>query len=144
MSFWRRVRLYILGIGIGSLMVLFLFGDRGCGGWLPGNRVKTSIMESLFETSEYTDCKLTCNEFTKEKIQDIIVKGTVLFKESNTKSDPREYKLQYEETSLTFAVPTDSESPVYILDVFEKDCAACDTVSKKLNRTVKLNFKKSK
>ena len=144
MTIWRRIRLYILGLGIGSLMVLFLFGDRGCGGWLPGNRVKTSIMESLFETSDYTDCKLTCNEFTKEKIQDIIVKGTVLFNESKTKSDPREYTLQYEDNFLMFAVPTDSEAPVYILDEFQKECLACDTVSKKLNRTVKLNFKKTK
>ena len=144
MNFWRRVRIYILGLGIGSLMVLFLFGDRGCGGWLPGNRVKTSIMESLFETSEYTNCKLTCNEFTKEKIQDIIIEGTVLFKESETKIDPRQYKIEYKESSLTFAVPTDPDLPVYILDVFKNECPSCDTVSKELNRTVKLNFKKKK
>lgn len=144
MSFWRRVRLYILGLGIGSLMVLFFFGDRGCGGWLPANRVKTSIMESILLTSEYTDCKLQCNEFTKEKIQDLIVKGSVNFKESKTKTDPREYKINYEQDTLWFSVSTNPDEPVFILDYFEKDCAQCDSVSQEMNRTVKLNFRKSK
>ena len=144
MSFWKRVRVYLIGVGIGSLMVLFFFGDRGCGGWLPGNRVKTSIIESTFVSSEYIDCKLTCNGFTREKIQNIILEGDVLFDESKTKEDPREYVIEQASSRLIFAVPTNKENPVYFIDSFENDCAQCDTVSKKLNKTIKLNFKKKK
>lgn len=144
MSFWKRVRVYIIGVGIGSLMVLFFFGDRGCGGWLPSNRVKTSIIESIFETSDYIDCKLTCNGFTKEKIENLILNGDVLFKESKTKEDPREYVIEHDSTRLIFAIPTNNEEPVYLIDNFEKVCTQCDSVSKKFNRTIKLNFKKKK
>jgi hypothetical protein len=144
MSFWKRVRVYILGLGIGSLMVLFLFGDRGCGGWLPANRVKTSIMESIFETSDFIDCKLKCNNFTQKKIENLILEGDVLFKESKTDEDPREYIIEHKSEKLVFAVPVDTEAPVYILDNFENTCVECDSVSKKFDRTIKLNFKKRK
>ncbi len=144
MSFWKRIRVYIIGVGIGSLMVLFLFGDRGCGGWLPGNRVKTSIIESIFETSDLIDCKLTCNGFTKEKVEDLILKGIVLFKQSKTDTDPREYIIEHESKQLTFAVPVDSEYPIYLIDNFKENCTECDSVSNKFDRTIKLNFKKKK
>ena len=142
MSFWKRLRVYLLGLGIGSLMVLFFFGDRGCGGWLPGNRVKTSIMETTFVTSDRINCKLYCNEFTAESIANLVVRGSVNFEKSKTKENPREYLIEYENKQLMFSVPIDSGENVFIVDNFENKCPDCDTNSKKMDRKIKLKFPK--
>lgn len=142
MSFWRRLRFYLIGIGIGSLMVLFFFGDRGCGGWLPSNRVKTSIINAKFTSSDFIDCKLQCNDYTAETITEFIQKAEVNFNSSKKDSDPKEYVLEHNEKTLIFAIPSDPELPVYIIDKFEKECVSCDTLSKEYDKLIKLPFKK--
>jgi hypothetical protein len=41
-SFWRRLRYYGIGFGIGLILTFGIFNTRGCS-WMPGNRVKEAM-----------------------------------------------------------------------------------------------------
>lgn len=45
-NFFRRLKYYGIGFGIGLLFVIFFFKNKGCA-WMPENRVKTAIFERL-------------------------------------------------------------------------------------------------
>ncbi len=142
MSFWKRIRVYAIGFGLGLVMTSYFFGDRGGCNILPGNDVKKNIMTTKFNTSNYIDCKLVCNDFTAESIVEIITEGAVYFKESNVQSNPREYVLKLKGKKLVFAVDPAHYDPTYFMDDFENECPQCDSLSKELNRNIKLPFKK--
>lgn len=142
MSFWKRIRIYAIGFGLGLLMTSYFFGDRGGCNIFPGNDVKKNIMTTKFNTSEYLDCMLVCNDFNSDLIVKIVTEGDVYFKESNTKSNPREYVLKLDGKKLVFGVDPSHYEPTFIIDDFEKACAQCDSLSKELSRNIKLPFVK--
>ena len=43
MNFRQRLARYGLGIGIGILLSVYFFSGRGCGDWLPANRIRADI-----------------------------------------------------------------------------------------------------
>jgi len=45
-TFLRRLVYYLIGFGIGLIMVLFFFQNRGCS-WLPENKVKETILRKI-------------------------------------------------------------------------------------------------
>lgn len=61
MSFWKRIRIYAIGFGLGLLITSYFFGDRGGCNIFPSNDVRKNIMTSKFTSSDYLDCKLICN-----------------------------------------------------------------------------------
>lgn len=142
MSFWKRIRIYAIGFALGLLMTSYFFGDRGGCNIFPGNDVKKNIMTTKFITSEYLDCRLVCNGFDAASVVDVITQGDVYFDESNTKSNPREYVLKLDGKKLIFAVDPSHYDPTYFIDDFETDCSQCDSLSKELNKNVKLPFAK--
>ena len=142
MSFWKRIRVYAIGFGLGLLITSYFFGDRGGCNIFPGNDVKKNIMTTKFVTSDYLDCMIVCNEFTDSSIVELITQGDVYFKESNVQSNPREYVLKLNGKKLVFGVDPAHYEPTYFIDEFEKKCPQCDTLSKKMNLNMKLPFKK--
>jgi hypothetical protein len=46
-SFWRRLRYYGLGFGLGLILTFGIFNTRGCS-WMPENRVKEAINKRLW------------------------------------------------------------------------------------------------
>ena len=128
--------------GIGLLITSYFFGDRGGCNIFPSNAIKKNINTSKFETSEFLDCKLVCNDFSAESLVEHINEGEVIISESNTKSNPREYVIKYNGKKLVFAVDKDHLNPTYLIDDFDLDCLQCDTLSNERNRNIKLPFKK--
>ena len=45
-TFLRRLVYYLIGFGIGLIMVIFFFQNRGCS-WLPENKVKETILRKI-------------------------------------------------------------------------------------------------
>ena len=125
-------------------MVLFFFGDRGCGGFLPERRVKDTIITRRFTSSELIDCKLKCNGYTLQSITEFIEESDVNFDISKKTTDPQEYHLEYKGKTLVFGLPKDYEIPAYIIDQFEEECYECDTLSNEYNKDLKQPFKKKK
>ena len=46
-SFWRRLRYYGLGFGLGLILTFGIFNTRGCS-WMPENRVKEAINKRVW------------------------------------------------------------------------------------------------
>ena len=46
-SFWRRLRYYGLGFGLGLILTFGIFNTRGCS-WMPENRVKDAINKRVW------------------------------------------------------------------------------------------------
>jgi len=96
MSFARRIRLFILGILIGSLVVWgFLFRGRTFPAWTPEGRVLEALNEHPIRISSKARCMLNCNHITDEDILSLIADGDVLFSESDIRGkDIPEYVVE--------------------------------------------------
>ncbi|MFZ5552275.1 MAG: hypothetical protein ACOZCO_04100 [Bacteroidota bacterium] len=93
MTFWKRIRYYLIGVSIGLVVSFFFFQGRGCA-WLPGNRVMKKISESMILRTDSIACVLKCHEITDEDIFTLFTDGDVLFSESETHSEPKKYVLE--------------------------------------------------
>jgi len=89
---FKRFGFYFLGFGLGLIIVLFFFQNRGCS-WLPDNRVKNVINERIILCDSITNVKLAALEISKKNILDYISKAEVDFSESQKKGDPKVFKL---------------------------------------------------
>ena len=73
-SFWRRLRYYGLGFGLGLILTFGIFNTRGCS-WMPSNRVKEAmnarvwVMNKAVQQDFFQKNKLTKDQFYKA-IQD--------------------------------------------------------------------------
>jgi hypothetical protein len=52
-SFWRRLRYYGLGFGLGLILTFGIFNTRGCS-WMPENRVKDAINKRIWIIDQVT------------------------------------------------------------------------------------------
>jgi len=96
MSFARRIRLFIIGILIGSLVVWgFLFRGRTFPAWTPEGRVLEALQEHPIRISSEARCMLNCNHISDEDILALIADGDVLFSESDIRGkDIPEYVVE--------------------------------------------------
>jgi hypothetical protein len=96
MSFARRIRLFIIGILIGSLVVWgFLFRGRTFPAWTPEGRVLEALQEHPIRISSEARCMLNCNKISDEDILALIADGDVLFSESDIRGkDIPEYVVE--------------------------------------------------
>lgn len=95
MTFWRRLRTYLIGVGLGLLIVYLIFGDRELNSWTPQKRVLTAIDSSEVTISERAICQLTCLKMNEADWKKVQQKASVNFSESSTKKKPCPvYKLE--------------------------------------------------
>jgi len=88
MSFWRRFRLYLLGVGLGLILVMIFFGSRDWTSWTPESRVLTAIDSSSVSISDRANCQLKCLNLDQAKLLEIQAQAKVDFSESNAKAKP--------------------------------------------------------
>ncbi|MBL4708350.1 MAG: hypothetical protein JKY48_07940 [Flavobacteriales bacterium] len=88
MTFWKRLRTYLIGVGLGLLMVYVFFKDRDLGGWTPQGRVLTTIDSSAVTLSDRALCQLNCYQIPKEEWRMIHNVADVNFSESNVRKKP--------------------------------------------------------
>ena len=74
----RRLKYYGFGFGLGLIFVFFFFQNRGCA-WLPGNRVKNSILDRLVVVSDRTAADLKDQGISNAFILELLNDGDVLF-----------------------------------------------------------------
>jgi hypothetical protein len=96
MSFARRIRLFIIGILIGSLVVWgFLFRGRTFPAWTPEGRVLEALQEHPIRITSEARCMLNCNKISDDDILALIADGVVLFSESDIRGkDIPEYVVE--------------------------------------------------
>lgn len=141
MSIWKRIRVYFIGFGLGLLLTYFFFGDRACGGWLPGNRVKSSITEFQFLTSDFMDCQMEAVNYTPDSLVSFIVESDVVFNKSDVKGNPKTYYLTNGEKAIDFVLNFD-DSTVFIKELPFNEFSECQVLSKNKTKKVKLPVNK--
>lgn len=88
MSFWRRFRTYLVGVGLGLVLVYVFFGDRDFYSWTPEGRVLLAIDSSEVSISKIAECQLACLKIDSDSLQRLMDESTVDFSESETDKKP--------------------------------------------------------
>jgi hypothetical protein len=126
---WRRVKLYMIGFGMGLLLCLVLFRGRDLTACTPQRRVTMLISKAKTLDADSTLlCKMKCEGITLDDIRKEIVTGEVDFDKSQPRKEPNhEYyvKLSVKGRPLEMYFSTNmTDSTVTLLKVNPpmKDC----------------------
>jgi hypothetical protein len=86
---WRRIKLYLIGFGLGTLLCIVLFRGRDLTGCTPTRRVTTLIAttKSLSADSSLL-CEMKCQGITLDDVRKAIVAGEVDFDKSQPRKEP--------------------------------------------------------
>ena len=117
MTLFQRFKRYLFGVLLGLILVYFFFGDRGevLTAWMPNERVLKRLRETKLILPDSVQCQLKCFQLDTTAVSTLLDEGDVLFAESDTQSEPKVYRVQFEQRTppleLTFSC-TDSTSTV--------------------------------
>lgn len=100
-TFLRRLFYYLIGVGIGLILVFFVFGNRGCS-WLPQNKVKETITHKILISSS--------TKIPVQNIQKILEDSEVNFDKSNKNTSFKSYSFESNGYKTTFYVSFYSDS----------------------------------
>ncbi|MFT7613356.1 MAG: hypothetical protein ACI9J3_002329 [Parvicellaceae bacterium] len=129
MKIGRRLRVYMVGVGMGLMAAYFMFGTRSCD-WTPGNRVINLIEHSQISISDFKACEMKCYGLTKTDLFHVINDGEVSFSESKTGGDLKEYLVSNGKVTVMFHLDMrDSTVQVGKFVGFSAPCE-CETASK--------------
>lgn len=86
---WRRIKLYLVGFGMGLLLCLILFRGRDLTGCTPTHRVTALISASRSLTADSSLlCKMKCEGFTLDDVRKAVLTGDVDFGRSEPRKEP--------------------------------------------------------
>lgn len=91
-NFFRRLKIYGIGFGIGLICVFLFFRNRGCN-WLPENRVKSSFIERVIVVHEDEMAAFKALALNEKQLNDLIQNSAISFSESKKKGEPKAYQL---------------------------------------------------
>ncbi len=125
-SFWKRLRIYLVGFTLGSIFVFFFFKNRGCS-WTPQNRVKNAIIDKvLVIPNSEKEAHPELKEINAAEIMAFLAQGEVNFGESLKEQNkyPKVYVVELQDSMpsrLQFNLYEDSYvSVIHWLDKDEK------------------------
>lgn len=123
-GFWKRLRFYLIGFGIGSIFVFFFFQNRGCA-WTPQNRVKNTILDKVIVAQQDELMQMEQHNITKDVLYEFLAQGDVNFSESLKEQGiyPKVYIIEREVEEnlqrMQFSIYEDSY--VSVVHYLEKD-----------------------
>ena len=91
-GFYRRLRIYLVGVILGTILSTAIFRTRGCNRWTPNNAVKNRIVY-LLKNEANLQCYIKCNKLTKYDIDDMVEKGEIASFERTEKGKVKTYIL---------------------------------------------------
>ena len=94
-DFFRRLKYYGLGFGIGTIMVMALFDNKGCS-WFPSNRVKDNLFNRLIVVNQSALSEIKEQGFTEDRFLTTIQDGSVDFGKSKKQGLDKVYRIDYE------------------------------------------------
>ncbi|MDX2361131.1 MAG: DUF4258 domain-containing protein [Crocinitomicaceae bacterium] len=112
-NFLRRLKFYGVGFGFGMIFLFFFFQNRGCS-WLPGNRVKNSILDRVLVVSDVTASIMEERGLGTDDIVAVLNDGDVDFDASDKEGDSKVYIVERDGVNYAFTLPYES----FISEVF--------------------------
>ena len=103
-TFLRRLKTYLIGVGIGSILVFVLFKERTSQltAWTPKNTVIKAISTSEWQMNSVDSCYFSCLSLNEKDKKAMLDKADVLFSQSESKIDQenRFYMLSLEDLAV--------------------------------------------
>jgi len=106
-TFLNRLKVYGIGFAIGMVFVFFFFQNRGCS-WLPGNRVKNSILDRVIVIPESEAAALKAKGITSEDVITLLNDGDVDFGKSKKQGSFKVYFIEKDNMKIYFTLPEES------------------------------------
>lgn len=102
MNFARRLKLFFIGMLLGTGVVIIFFGDKLnlFTSWMPNDRVLLRLQQTELQMTSKANCLLGCYDISLEAIEDLMGDGNVIFSESKTRQKPLEYKVEHKNELL--------------------------------------------
>ncbi|MDZ4823003.1 MAG: hypothetical protein SH856_06050 [Flavobacteriales bacterium] len=117
MTFKQRLLRYLIGVGIGLIIVWVMFGDREWLGWTPKNRVLKMIRAAELTVSEKAQCQLDCMAMKDADIKKFLENASVNFSKSNPHKEPKTYLLEGDEENTLRMTFDTRDSVATLVDV---------------------------
>ena len=129
MKFTKRLRLYLTGFFLGSLLVVFFFYDRlsVLTSWLPNNRVLFRIENTRSGTTDRAKCQMDCFLVDTAMINYALEEGDVQFSMSETHTDPKVYVIdtRYEDRLIRLSFETADSTAILTNVVLPFETVEC-------------------
>jgi hypothetical protein len=93
-DFFRRLKYYGLGFGVGIIMVMALFDNKGCS-WFPSNRVKDNLFNRMIVVNETNSHQIKEQGFSETQFLKTIQNGSVDFGKSKKQGLDKVYRIDY-------------------------------------------------
>lgn len=94
-GFFKRFRLYFVGLLIGGVLSYFFLGDRLANkGWLPGERIKDRLTTTLTKATPEAQEALDARGITLADIRAEVKSGVATMKDPNHRDDSLFYFVQ--------------------------------------------------
>ena len=92
MTLARRIRLFIIGVLIGGVAAWFFFGNRiTSGAWLPEDRIKLRLKETLVKSTPEVAGAMATWPTTIDSVRASVANGEVILKETRRHGDSLTY-----------------------------------------------------
>ena len=88
MKFWRRLKIYLIGFGLGLIIVYIIFGKRDLDAWMPQQRVLSLIDSVEISLSKKASCQLNCLGMEPAMLDELREVADVDFSESHVRKKP--------------------------------------------------------
>ena len=88
MKFWKRLRLYLIGLTLGVLIMYFFYKDKPLDAWLPKERIKIHLTEVPVGFTKLARCQRECYALSDRTVLDMIQDAEIFFDESQTHRKP--------------------------------------------------------
>lgn len=117
MKFAKRLRLYLTGVLIGLILVVFFFNDRlsVLTDWMPNERVLVRLQETEAQYTDRAFCLLECLNIDTADVRTVKESGDVKFRLSDTHSEPMVYVVDGEIRGETFRFTFDALDSTSVL-----------------------------
>ncbi len=96
MNLKQRIIRYLIGVGIGCLIVFAMFPNYDWLGWTPGKVIMRNIREARWEVSERGKCFMDCYKVTNDRFDQARFNGNVNIDQSDTRNKPIRYQLEHD------------------------------------------------
>ncbi|MCZ4409373.1 hypothetical protein O3Q51_11150 [Cryomorphaceae bacterium 1068] len=130
MKFTKRLRLFLTGFLLGSILVVFFFHDRlsVLTSWLPNNRVLFRIENTLDGATEHAKCQMDCLQVDTVMINYTFKEGDVQFGMSETHADPKVYVVdtRYEDRLVRLSFETADSSAILTEVILPFETVECN------------------
>ncbi len=120
---WRRIRLYLIGVGLGLLITLVLFKGRSFDSCSPEGRVTAELSRAKnFVVDTTLLAKLSSAQLSVDTLRARIAHGKVDFGRSQAQKEPcREYLVKFEHNGKNLEAyialcPQDSTAKLLFLE----------------------------